>query len=155
MRYWCLVTSKDNWKICKNNNVWGMDYRYYITLKNFLKKGDKAIVYVHGGNFTAEIEIESVFYYDDKPLGWTKKKGKETKEFLFPYRNKIKIIKEGELHISTSIKEEKDKADHFKSNPIDKISFIADKGKTWNIYFQVSILSIPKEDFEFISRELK
>ena len=53
MRYWCLVTSKENYKICKENNVWGLDYRYYITLKKFLKKGDKAVVYSHGGDFVA------------------------------------------------------------------------------------------------------
>ena len=155
MRYWCLVTSKDNWKVCKENNVWGMDYRYYITMKDFFKKGDKAVIYTHGGDFVAEVEIDGDFYYDETHIGWTKKKGKETKEFLFPYRNKIKIIKEGVLHISASIKEEKNKAEHAKPNVIDKISFIADKGKTWNIYFQVSILNIPKEDLEFISRELK
>ena len=150
MRYWCLVTSKENWKVCKENNVWGLDYRYYITLKKFLIKGDKAVVYSHGGDFVAEVEIDSDFYYDSNPIGWTK----SGKPFLFPYRVKIKINKEGTLHISFSTQEDNEHAKHSHPNPIDDIIFIADKGKTWNIYFQVSILPIPKEDFEYISTHL-
>lgn len=147
MRYWCLVTSKENWKVCKDNNVFGFDYRYFITLKNFIKKGDKAIVYSHGGDFAAEVEINSDFYYDKKNIGWTK----NGKPFLFPYRIKLKIIKEGILHIAFSTELKNEEAEHNNPNPIDNITFIADKGRTWNIYFQVSILPIPKEDFDYIS----
>ena len=151
MRYWCLVTSKSNWNICKENQVFGLDYRYFITLKKYLKKGDKAIVYSHGGDFVAEIDVSSNFYYDSESLGWTKKK----RNYLFHYRFKIKMVKEGKLHISFSTKEKEEKAKHTGPNPIDNIIFIADKGRTWNIYFQVSIISISKKDFGFISRNLK
>lgn len=150
MKHWCLVTSKENWKVCKDNNVFGFDYRYFITLKNFVKKGDKAVVYSHGGDFVAEVDIDSDFFYDDKNIGWTKNE----KSFLFPYRIKLKIIKEGTLHLSFSTIEENQKANHNKPNHIDNLIFVADKGKTWNIYFQVSILPIPKEDFEYISNNL-
>ena len=150
MQYWCLVTSKENWSVCKENNVWGLDYRYYITLKNFIKKGDKAIVYSHGGDFVAEIEIDSDFYFDLEHIGWTKK----GRPFLFPYRVRIKIMKEGRLHISFSTQEDNELARHNNPNPIDNIIFIADKGKTWNIYLQVSILTIPKADFKYISNNL-
>ena len=42
-----------------------------------------------------------------------------------------------------------------KPNFIDNIVFIADKGRTWNQYLQVSIISITKEDFETISKAIK
>ena len=34
-----------------------------------------------------------------------------------------------------------------KPNFIDDITFIADKGRTWNQYVQVSIIRITEEDF--------
>ena len=59
------------------------------------------------------------------------------------------------LHISFSTDEDKNgKVLHSNPNPIDNIIFIADKGRTWNIYFQVSMLPIPKEDYEFIFSNL-
>jgi predicted RNA-binding protein len=56
-RYWRISTSSKNWKICKENKVWGMDAQYYVTLHKFLKEGDQAIVYTHGGNFVAIVEF--------------------------------------------------------------------------------------------------
>jgi len=43
-RCWCISTSPENWEIYKKNNVWGMDARYYVTIKKFLKEKDQAIV---------------------------------------------------------------------------------------------------------------
>jgi hypothetical protein len=42
------------------------------------------------------------------------------------------------------------------SNPnfIDNIVFIADKGRSWNQYLQVSIINITKDDFDTISRAI-
>jgi len=87
MRYWCISTSKKNWEICKSNKVWGMDARYFVTLKKFLKSGNKAVVYTHGGKFVAVIEFIGSFFYSEKHLGWTKSK----KAFLFPYRINFKL----------------------------------------------------------------
>jgi len=52
-----MSTSEKNWRICKQNSVWGMDARYYITLRDFVKDGDQAIVYMHGGKFVAIIQF--------------------------------------------------------------------------------------------------
>ncbi len=152
-RYWCISTSKKNWEICKENRVWGMDARYYITLKKFLREGDKAIVYTHGGNFVAIIEFVGEYFYSEKDIGWTKGK----KKYLFPYRIKFKILHERKnpLKISYSTIEENNKAKVIKPNLIDKISFIADKGKTWNQYLQVSIIRITEEDFNTLSEAIK
>lgn len=151
MRYWILVTSKKNWEVCKENNIWGLDYRYSVTLKKFVNIGDKAVVYCHGGNFIAKVEIVSDLGFIKEHVGWVDIKGIPK---LYPYRFKIKIIKGGLLHISYSTKEEKDKAIPTNPNPIDNILFIADKSKTWNIYLQVSMVLISKDDFEYISKHL-
>ena len=62
MRYWCISTSPQNWKICKQNGFWGMDERYYVTIKKFLKPGDKAVVYNHGGKFVAVVIFVSEYF---------------------------------------------------------------------------------------------
>ena len=122
-----------------------MDARYYITLEKFLRKGDKAIVYTHGGKFRAVVEFVGKYFYGEDDLGWTKNKMK----FLFPYRIRFQIIKESinPVQIYYSTEEVGNEARWSRPNFIDDIIFIADKGKTWNQYLQVSIISIAEEDF--------
>ena len=152
MKYWCISTSTENWEICKHNNTWGMDARYYVTLEKFLRAGDKAIVYTHGGKFRAIIEFVEKYFYSEDDLGWTKNK----KKFLFPYRIKFKVIHETvePVRISFSTEEIGQKAQLSNPNFIDEVVFIADKGKTWNQYLQVSIISITKEDFDKLSETI-
>ena len=152
-RYWCISTSPKNWKICMENNVWGMDARYYVTLEKFLKEGDQAVVYIHGGKFVAVVEFVGNCFYEESDIGWTKGEGK----FLFPYRIKFKILYRAEKppKISYSVIERGNKAEWVKQNLIDDITFIADKGKTWNQYLQVSIIRITKEDFDTLCEIIK
>jgi predicted RNA-binding protein len=148
MRYWCIVTSPKNWEICKNKEVWGMDARYFVTLQNFLGKGDKAVVYIHGKGFLAVVEFKDEYFYSEEDLGWTK----GNRQVLFPYRIRFRIIHESQNppKISFSTEEINNRAQHNKPNLIDKITFIADKGRTWNQYLQVSIIRITEEDFNTI-----
>ena len=150
MRHWCISTSVDNWEICRKNNVWGMDARYYLTLKKFLKSGDKAVVYTHGGKFVAVVEFVGKYYFSEEDLGWAKGKRK----FLFPYRINLRIIHESKSppHILFSTEEVENKAKWSRPNFIDEIVFIADKGRTWNQYLQVSIIRITEEDFNTICK---
>lgn len=153
MRHWCISTSEENWKICKNNRLWGMDARYYVTFEKFLKDGDEAVVYTHGGKFVAIIRFEGQFFYDNKVLGWTKGKN----GFLFPYRIRFSITHESRSppQIAFSTDEGADgKAKWIKPNLIDDITFIADKGKTWNQYVQVSIIRITEDDFNTVSQAI-
>ena len=122
-----------------------MDARYYVTLKKFLKSDDKAIVYTHGGKFVAVVEFAGKCYFSEEDIGWTKGK----RRFLFPYRINFRIIHESKNppQISFSTEETENKAKWSKPNFIDDIVFIADKGKTWNQYLQVSIIRITEEDF--------
>lgn len=152
MRFWCISTSVANWEICRNNSVWGMDARYYVTLERFLKGGDRGVVYTHGGQFVAVIEFEGEFYFSDQDIGWTKGK----RRFIFPYRIKLKIVGESRNppKISFSTDETENRAEWNRPNFIDDIVFIADKGRTWNQYLQVSIIRITKEDFDTISNAI-
>ena len=153
MRYWCLSTSKENWQVCRENLVWGMDFRYYVTLKKFVRKGDKAIVYTHGGEFVAVVEINGEMKESFKHIGWAKNK----KPYMFPYHVPLKILKEGKISISystTNDPENVEKAVWSRPNFIDELVFIADKGKTWNQYLQVSIVRITKEDFDRVESNL-
>ena len=150
MRHWCISTSVENWKICRKNSVWGMDARYYVTLQKFLRSGDKAVAYTHGGKFVAVVEFTGEYYFSEEDLGWTKAK----RRFLFPYRINFRIIHESKNppQISFSTEEIENKAKWSRPNFIDDIVFIADKGKTWNQYLQVSIIRIAEEDFNTISK---
>lgn len=150
MRYWCLVTSKKNWEVCKKHNLWGVDYRYFVTLKKFVRAGDKAIVYSHGGDFVAEVEITSGMREEFTHIGLEKR----GRPYMFPYRVDVKIIREGEIHISDSTNEANEKALWVKPNFIDELIFLTDKGKTWNQYLQASMINISKEDFERIASNL-
>jgi hypothetical protein len=129
-----------------------MDARYYVTMKKFLKVGDKAVAYTHGGNFKAVIEFIEQYFYSEEDLGWTK----GGKPFPFPYRIKFRVIHETTkpVKVSFSTEEIGDEAQWSKPNFIDDIVFIADKGRTWNQYLQVSIINITKEDFDTLSQAI-
>jgi hypothetical protein len=126
-----------------------MDARYYVTLEKFLRAGDKAVVYTHGGKFRAIVEFIGKYFYSREDIGWTKGKNK----FLFPYRIKFRMLHEttSPVQISFSTEEIANKACCSKPNLIDDIVFIADKGRTWNQYLQVSIINITEEDFVNLS----
>ena len=164
MRYWCISTSPGNWEICRKNLVWGMDYGYYVTLKKFIRAGDKAVVYAGNGRFVAAIEFVGECFYDERDLGWTKNR----KPYLCPYRIKFRIICESKQppKIKSSIdpdKENKNKARWNENgfNLIDDIVFITDKGRglrggaRWNIFFQASIINISEEDFNTIKAAIE
>ena len=129
-----------------------MDARYYVTLEKFLKAGDKAVAYTQGGNFRAIIGFIGQYFYSEEDLGWTK----GGKPFTFPYRIKFRVIHETTepVQVSFSTEEIGNKAQWSKSNFIDDIVFIADKGRTWNQYLQVSIINITKEDFDTLSQAI-
>ncbi len=129
-----------------------MDARYFVTLEKFLKAGDKAVVYTHGSRFVAVVEFVGDYFYSEDDIGWTK--GKST--FLFPYRIGFVVINESKNPpvISFSTEETANRAEWSKPNLIDDITFIADKGKTWNQYLQVSVIRITEEDFDRIRKAI-
>ena len=68
------------------------------------------------------------------------------KETIYESKNPPKI--------SFSTDEEDNKAQWNRANLIDDIVFIADKGRTWNQYVQVSIIRLTEEDFNTISKAI-
>lgn len=129
-----------------------MDARYYVILDKFVRDGDAAIVYRHGGTFPAAVRFKGEYRYDKTDLGWTKGE----KPFLFPYRINFDILRESSNppRISYSTVEVGSEAQWTKPNLIDDLLFIADKGKSWNQYMQVSIIHIPKEDYDVLFARL-
>lgn len=152
VRYWCISTSPKTWEVCKEYNIWGMDARYYVTLDKHVRPGDRAVVYTQAGRFKAAIEFTERYYYSEDDLGWPEGKHR----FLFPYRIKFRVIHESDepLVISPSTDDSSGQAKWSNPNFIDNILFIADKGKTWNRYTQLSIISITEEDYEEITTAL-
>ncbi len=102
--------------------------------------------------FVTIIESLGNYFYSEEDIRWAKGANK----FLFPYRIKFKIINESKQppRISFSTEEADGKAQWNKPNLIDEIVFIADKGRTWNQYLQVSIISITEEDFNTTSKAI-
>ena len=70
---------------------------------------------------------------------------------------KFEILHEAKnpSEISYSIIEEENKIKLVEQIFINDIIPIADKGKTWNEYLQVSIIKITKEDFDTICEAIK
>ena len=51
-----------------------MDARYYVTLIKYLKEGDQAVVYTHGGKFVAVTEFVGDCFYEEKNIAGLKGK---------------------------------------------------------------------------------
>ena len=154
LRTWCLITSDENWRVCKTRSVWGLDYGYRVTWDHYISQGDPAIVYVNKKGFAAVVEVGEKFY-DENPIGWSK---------VYPYRFRITIKKEGgPLRISSSVRRpspDSEQAVHHNPNAIDQIVFITDKGvgerggARWNNFVFPSLVAIPQEDFVTVQSKL-
>lgn len=87
-RYWLVLTSPENWEICKRNRVYGMPYDP-IT-KKFEKTpiGSVLIIYVKKRGIVGCQITTSKMFKDTTPLGWTDNKGKpwlcEMRVQIFP-----------------------------------------------------------------------
>jgi hypothetical protein len=84
------------------------------------------------------------------PIGWTKRK----KAYIFPARVPIRILQEGMAAIAWTIDHDERRVLARREGLLDRIEFIADKGRTWNQYVQVSIARIMREDYETVARAL-
>ena len=95
MTNWLCITTSDNWKITKNENVLGFKER--VKRQIFpIKNGDIGFIYLKTGSpdvknprVIAKFEFVSEIYKDDAPLfSPPKNYPRET----FPLRCKIKIL---------------------------------------------------------------
>ncbi|RLF82342.1 EVE domain-containing protein, partial [Thermococci archaeon] len=45
MTYWLCITNRDNWKVIKEKNIWGVPKRHKNTIAK-VKPGDRLLIYV-------------------------------------------------------------------------------------------------------------
>ncbi len=127
MRCWLCVTSPENWAKVKEYNVWGLEDRYETKVKK-LMLGDIFVFYVKQpvGAITGVYIVSSRWYYDEKPIGWTK---------IFPYRVRITQL----LVPPTPIK--------LDDKRVEELLFFTDKSRdARRSFFLASLFPIPDED---------
>jgi len=142
MAYWLCITTKENWKVIKEKNLWGVPERHKNTISK-VKPGDKLLIYLKQERdkdktveprIVAVYEVISEVFRDSSrvfksPPGM----GNET----FPLRIKLKPIK----IFPTSL--------DFKSL-IPKLKFIKNKEKWMGHLMGKAMREIPEEDYQLI-----
>ncbi|EWG07969.1 MAG: hypothetical protein ASUL_02959 [Candidatus Aramenus sulfurataquae] len=71
MTYWLIPIQEDMWDVILTKGVWG----YKTNLSEYIKKGDKLIIYVskyyakaYGGKIVGVVRVESDWYVDETPV---------------------------------------------------------------------------------------
>ncbi len=144
MAYWLCITNKENWKVIKQKNIWGVPERHKNTIAK-VKPGDKLLIYlkqerdkdtIKEPKIVAVYEAVSEVFKDSSKIFKTPKgMGNET----FPLRVKLKPVKIF------------DKPVEFKPL-IPKLKFITNKKKWSGHLMGKAMREIPEEDFNLIVR---
>ena len=133
-KYYILVTSKDDFSIDIQNelNVIGLPHSKRATAQK-LQIGDRLVFYISKlGAFGGIAEVTSDYYYSKEKI-WSDEYD------LWPHRVRSKSI----FHFKNITKVISIKSIW------DNITFIKNKHK-WGCYFQGSLRSITKEDYQVI-----
>jgi len=98
MTYWLCITTEDNWKVIREENVWGVPERHKNTISK-VKPGDRLLIYlkqerdkdiIKEPRIVAVYEAASEVFKDSKRIFKTPPgMGNET----FPLRIKLKPVK--------------------------------------------------------------
>lgn len=132
VKYWLFITNLENWKIISKRKVYGVTSNYYHKFK-LVNIGDKVVMYIKGSRIGGTFRII---------------KGKLPKKEIFKGRNypyKVKLK-------SVNIPKEPIELD---KDIINKIQFLYNK-KNWGSHLMgKAILSIKKEDFDYINKLLQ
>ncbi|WP_048152773.1 EVE domain-containing protein [Methanolacinia paynteri] len=144
MTIWIASTNRDNWKIIRKKNIWGVPKRN----KNSIERsnpGDKITIFVRQENagdtilpsaITGAYEITSKPFEDQSEV--FVKPPTMPGEEVFPYRVKLKPVKIFDEPLD------------FKSL-IPKLEFITNK-KQWTGHLRTAMRTIPEEDYEYIMK---
>ncbi len=139
MTYWLCITTRDNWKIIREKNIWGVPKRHQNTIKK-VSPGDKLVFYVKQEVRNKEVlepkivgvfEVVSSYYVDSSKIF----KSPPNKNETYPLRIKIKPIKFGEINFKEII---------------PKLSFIKNKKKWTGHLMGKAMRELPEEDFRLI-----
>ena len=140
MAYWLCVTSEENWRVIRENNVWGVADRFKGTIQR-VKPGDKPVFYVMQTKKDKEVipsRIVGIFEVISEPYRDSTKIFKAYRtESTFPYRVKIKSVKIFDKPL-------------FFKELVPKLSFIKNKQR-WSGSLRRAMVEIPKEDYKVIA----
>jgi len=138
MACWLCITNRDNWKIIKEKNVWGVPRRHKNTIAK-IKPGDKLIIYVKQEREDKKIlepKIVGIFEVVSEPYEDSTRifKGHVPNE-TYSLRVKIKPVKLGEVEFKPLI---------------PKLKFITNKKKWSGHLMGKAMRKIPEEDYKLI-----
>jgi predicted RNA-binding protein len=140
LAYWIASGNRENWKIIKNHNIWGVPKRSK-SLHTRVKVGDTILMYVRSEVHGKEIFPSAIMgeylvtelYEDLTPLFTAPP---HMGEEVFPFRFRLKAI----TVFSTEIE----------LKPlIPELGFVTNK-TMWSGHFRQAMREIPKEDYQKI-----
>jgi predicted RNA-binding protein len=131
-KYWLCITNEKNWKIIREQKVWGIPERYRGLIRK-VQKGDFLVFYVSPKKITGVFQVASEPFEDWKEI--FSHEGFEKKE-IFPHRVRVEPV---------LLPEKPVEFDHL----IPKLKFIISKSK-WMGYLRRAMVPIPKEDYDLI-----
>ncbi len=144
MTYWLCITNKENWRVIKEKNIWGVANRHKNTIAK-VKQGDKVLIYVKQERkkdkiieprIVAAYEVSSEVFRDSKRIF---KAPSSMRSETFPYRINLKPLKIFKKPVD------------FKSL-IPELKFITNK-KRWSGHLMGKAMrEIPEEDFELVMK---
>ncbi|MHA1581982.1 MAG: EVE domain-containing protein [Candidatus Baldrarchaeia archaeon] len=140
MAYWLCVTSEDNWRVVRENNVWGVADRFKGAIQR-VKPGDKLVFYVMQTKKDKEIipsRIVGIFEAVSEPYRDSTKIFKAYgTESTFPHRVELKPIKIFDRPL-------------FFKELVPKLSFIKNKQR-WSGSLRRAMVEIPEKDYKLIT----
>lgn len=138
VNYWMCITNEENWKVIKEQKIWGVPEKRGRRLIEGVRPGDLLVIYVMpkriGGIFRA---ISEPFESREKIFNWAE----FGREEIFPYRVRLEPVNVPE----TPRPFEK---------LLGKLSFTKDV-KRWSLKLRRATLKISNKDFKLISQALE
>lgn len=131
MSQWLCILTPRNYEIVKEKLIWGVDNRHKKILQKVRKK-DKLVMYLLGEKKIRGIyEVRSSLYEDESRI---------FPDGFYPYRVKLKKIKEGELNIIEIL---------------DKLELFRNVRKNWGLkLIGRAMIQLTKEDYEIIEKNI-
>jgi len=123
-KYWILITTEQNYKICVKEGLWGVEHAKRMIKE--MKPGDLVVFYIKGKKiFAGPFIVTTEAYYEDRVKIWPDK--------TYSWRIGIKLYKR---YVEKNAEE-----------VVEELEFIEDP-KKWGAYLQGEIRRISKQDFK-------
>ena len=131
-RYWLFVTNNDNWKVVRDNDIYGFNDRTKKDLEK-LNLGDLAVIYIKGKNIGGIFEITSL----------NEQTNIKFKVEDYPYKIKLRKICVPRMPVE------------FDKNMVGKISIFKDKVHWGTILMGRATKEITKQDYDYFREILE